>query len=508
MENDKTMEKQRTYICIDLKSFYASVECVKRGLDPLRTHLVVADASRTEKTICLAVSPSLRAYGIPGRARLFEVVEKVKKINQQRLENLKHNRKGMSAFKGKSYVSNELEKNDTLELDYIVATPNMQYYIDVSSKIYNIYLKYISEEDIHVYSIDEVFMDVTNYLQTYQLTAAELVKKMIKDVLLETGVTATAGIGTNLYLAKVAMDIVAKHIESDSNGLRIATLDEMTYRKQLWNHEPLTDFWRVGSGYMKRLQLLGMYTMGDIARCSIENEDKLYAEFGINAELLIDHAWGYEPVTIDMIKQYQPIGKSIGSGQVLQCPYSFQKARIVVKEMVDSLILELVDKKLLASEFSLSIGYDIENLKNEEIASNYQGEITTDYLGRKIPKHAHGTTKFDNYTSSTKRVSKGVLELYDKIVDHSLLMKRINLSAYGIISEAEYNKKNKVQQLRLFEFEDEPKEDVNLEKERKTQEAILKIKKKYGKNAVIKGMDLEDGATTIERNKQIGGHKA
>lgn len=507
-EKGRTMEKQKTYICIDLKSFYASVECIKRGLDPLHTHLVVADASRTEKTICLAVSPSLKSYGIPGRARLFEVIEKVKKINQQRLRMLRHNGKGIYAFIGKSYLNNEIIENDALELDYLVATPNMQYYIDVSTKIYNIYLKYIAKEDIHVYSIDEVFMDVTNYLNTYGLTAVELAKKIIQDVLNETGVTATSGIGSNLYLAKVAMDIVAKHIDVDNDGLRIAILDEKTYRKLLWDHEPLTDFWRIGRGYMNRLHLLGMYTMGDIARCSIENEDKLYTEFGINAELLIDHAWGYEPVTIDIIKKYKPIAKSLGTGQVLQYPYPFQKARTIVKEMVDLLVLDLVDKRLLANTFVLTIGYDIGNLKHKEILSDDEREITIDDLGRKIPKHAHGTTYFERYTSSTKMITKGVIELYDKIVDKSLFIKRINLSAYGIISEVDYNKKPRFEQLSLFDFEDNSKESVDFDKERKTQEAIIKIKKKYGKNAILKGMDLEDGATTIERNKQIGGHKA
>lgn len=503
------MSKARTYICIDLKSFYASVECIKRGLDPLDTNLVVADSSRTEKTICLAVSPSLKSYGIPGRARLFEVVEKVKKANQERLYKLTHSGKKIYKFTRKSFYNSELISDDSLELDFIIATPNMQYYIDVSSKIYNIYLKYIAKEDIHVYSIDEVFIDATNYLNTYKMSAHELVRKMIKEVLKETGVTATSGIGTNLYLAKVAMDIVAKHVDGDDDGVRIAELDEMSYRKLLWNHLPITDFWRVGRGYKDSLDLLGLYTMGDIARCSIENEDKLYQTFGVNAELLIDHAWGYEPVTMKDIKQYKPLAKSLGTGQVLHDPYDFEKTRLIVKEMLDLLVLDLVDKRLLTNMIVISIGYDIENLKNQEIRSNYKGEITTDYFGRKIPKHAHGTVNLDEYTSSTKIITNKVLELYDKIVNKSLLIKRVNLSACSLILESDYEVKPKIKQFSFFdEQENELIQKKDLEKERKAQEAILKIKKKFGKNAVLKGMNLEEGATTIDRNKQIGGHKA
>lgn len=503
------MPKDRTYICIDLKSFYASVECVKRGLDPLNTNLVVADSSRTEKTICLAVSPSLKSYGIPGRARLFEVVEKVRKVNQKRLYRLTHSGKKIYQFTGKSFYNSELIWDDTLELDFIIATPNMQYYIDVSSKIYNIYLKYISKEDIHVYSIDEVFIDATNYLNTYQMSAHELARKMIKEVLKETGVTATSGIGTNLYLAKVAMDIVAKHVDADSDGVRIAELDEMNYRKLLWNHLPITDFWRVGRGYKDSLDLLGLYTMGDIARCSIENEDKLYQTFGVNAELLIDHAWGYEPVNMKDIKQYKPFAKSLGTGQVLHDSYNFEKTRLIVKEMLDLLVLDLVDKGLLTNMIVISVGYDIENLKNKDISSNYKGEITTDYFGRKIPKHAHGTVNLDEYTSSTKIITNKVLELYDKIVNKSLLIKRVNLSACSLVLESDYEIKPKIKQISIFdEQENESIQKKDLEKERKTQEAILKIKKKFGKNSVLKGMNLEDGATTIDRNKQIGGHKA
>lgn len=503
------MSKDRTYICIDLKSFYASVECVKRRLDPLNTNLVVADSSRTEKTICLAVSPALKSYGIPGRARLFEVVEKVRKVNQERLYKLTHSGKKIYKFTRKSFYNSELICDDSLELDFIIATPNMQYYIDVSSKIYNIYLKYIAKEDIHVYSIDEVFIDATNYLNTYRMSAHELARKMIKDVLNETGVTATSGIGTNLYLAKVAMDIVAKHVDADSDGVRIAELDEMSYRKLLWNHLPITDFWRVGRGYKDSLDLLGLYTMGDIARCSIENEDKLYHTFGVNAELLIDHAWGYEPVTMKDIKQYKPLAKSLGTGQVLHNPYNFEKTRLIVKEMLDLLVLDLVDKRLLTNMIVISVGYDIENLKNKNISSNYKGEITIDYFGRKIPKHAHGTVSLDEYTSSTKIITHKVLELYDKIVSKSLLIKRVNLSACSLILESDYEIKPKIKQLSIFDEQENKVITKNdLEKERKAQEAILKIKKKFGKNAVLKGMNLEEGATTIDRNKQIGGHKA
>lgn len=512
IQKGEFMTKERKYICIDLKSFYASVECVKRGLDPLNTNLVVADSSRTEKTICLAVSPSLKSYGIPGRARLFEVIERVKKANQERLNRLKSKKGKSSKFTRKTFYNNELTRDDRLEIDFIIATPNMQYYIDISSKIYNIYLKYIAKEDIHVYSIDEVFMDATDYLHTYQMSAHELAKKMIQEVLKETGVTATSGIGTNLYLAKVAMDIVAKHVDADADGVRIAELDEMRYRKLLWNHLPITDFWRVGKGYKESLDLLGLYTMGDIARCSIENEDKLYQTFGVNAELLIDHAWGYEPVTMKDIKQYKPLAKSIGTGQVLHDSYHFVKTRLIVKEMIDLLVLDLVDKGLLTNMVVITIGYDIENLKNRTISSQYTGEITTDYFGRKIPKHAHGTVNLDDYTSSTKIITNKVLELYDKIVNRELLIKRVNIAACSLILESDYQSRPKIKQLSLFDEQEsgakEIQQNINLEKERKTQEVILKIKKKYGKNAILKGMNLEEGATTIDRNKQIGGHKA
>lgn len=502
------MEKQRTYICIDLKSFYASVECVKRGLDPLHTHLVVADTSRTEKTICLAVSPSLRSYGISGRARLFEVIEKVKKINQQRLYTLRHSGKGLYAFTGKSFLDSELIQDESLELTYLVAIPNMQYYIDVSASIYQIYLKYIAKEDIHVYSIDEVFMDVTNYLQTYQLTAVELAKNIIQDVYRKTGVTATSGIGSNLYLAKVAMDIVAKHIETDQDGFCIATLDEKTYRKLLWNHEPLTDFWRIGKGYMNRLHLLGIYTMGDIARCSIENEDKLYAEFGVNAELLIDHAWGYEPVTIDIIQKYKPIVQSLSTGQVLQRAYHFEKGKIIVKEMVDELTLELVNKKYLTNTIGLTIYYDIKRFNPKNSFPLDKRENSMNSQERRKSESTHGTICLETYTSSTQHIMQKTLELYEKIVDKSLLIRQIYFSFQSIIREIDYCQKTRFEQRRLFDLEDNETKNHNLEKERKTQEAILEIKKKYGKNAILKGVDLEDGATAIERNQQIGGHKA
>lgn len=500
------MSNKHIYMAIDLKSFYASVECVARNLDPLVTNLVVADSARTEKTICLAVSPSLKKYGIGGRARLFEVVQKVKEANYQRKKNI-------NAFSGKSYNEIELINNPSLEIDYIVAVPRMATYIKYSAKIYDIYLKYIAPEDIHVYSIDEVFIDVTRYLNMYNLTPKELAKTMIKDILNETGITATVGIGTNLFLAKVAMDIVAKHQPADEFGVRIAELDEMSYRQLLWTHEPLTDFWRIGKGYMKTLNQIGLYTMGDIAKASLNSEDILYDIFGKNAELIIDHAWGYEPTTIEAIKKYQPSNHSIGSGQVLSCAYSADQAKIVVKEMVDSLTLDLVDKKLCTNQIALTIGYDIENLNNESIKSLYTGEISTDYLGRKIPKHAHGTITFDRYTSSTKNIMREVLSLYDKIINTNLLIKRINLTACSVIPENEITNHQKALQLDLFTNydnydEESEKSERELAKEKRTQEAILKIKKKYGKNSIIKGMDIQDGATAIDRNNQIGGHKA
>lgn len=506
--------KNRTYIAMDLKSFYASVECMERGLDPLTTNLVVADKSRTEKTICLAVSPSLKAYGIPGRPRLFEVVQKVKEINAKRLRNAPGR-----VFTGSSVNDTELKSSPNLSLDYIVAPPRMAHYIEYSTRIYNIYLKYIAPEDIHVYSIDEVFMDVTNYLKTYNLTARELTTKIILDVLKTTGVTATAGIGTNLYLAKVAMDIRAKHIPEDKNGVRIAELDEMSYRLFLWSHRPITDFWRVGKGYAKRLEKHGLYTMGDIARCSIGaptdyyNEDLLYKLFGINAELLIDHAWGWEPCTIADIKAYKPRSNSIGSGQVLQHAYTFDKAKLIAKEMADLLVLDLVDKRLVTDQIVLTVGYDIENLTNPEIKKLYRGPVTTDSYGRAIPKSAHGTINLSSQTSSTKLILQAVTELYDRIVDKNLLIRRINITANRVVDEATVQKTDNYEQLDLFTDyaaaqARKEREEAELEREKRIQQAMINIKKKHGKNAILKGMNLEEGATAMDRNRQIGGHKA
>lgn len=503
----------KTYICIDLKSFYASVECIERNLDPLTTNLVVADESRTDKTICLAVTPSLKSFGIPGRARLFEVKQKVKEINNERRKKAPNHQ-----FIGESHDFNILQKNDDMSLSFIVAPPQMAKYIEYSTKIYDIYLKYISADDIHVYSIDEVFMDITNYLKPMGLTAHELTNKIILDVLKTTGITATAGIGTNMYLAKVAMDIVAKHIKADENGVRVAKLDEIEYRKKLWNHRPLTDFWRVGKGYQSRLEKVGIYTMGDIARCSdgsindYYNEDLLYSIFGINAELLIDHAWGYEPTTIQDIKNYKPETNSLSSGQVLHCPYNYKKAKLIVKEMIDLLALDLVDKNLVANQLTLTIGYDIDNLSNPDIMDNYTGEIVTDFYGRKVPKSSHGTINFD-FTSSSKTLMDSVISLYDKITNPILLIRRINISVNHTIPEENVPKQQEYKQISLFsdfekEIEQEKKKKEEDLKEKKIQKAMLEIKKKYGKNAIVKGMNLEDGATTIDRNSQIGGHKA
>ena len=507
------MSKEKSYIAIDLKSFYASVECRERNLDPLTTNLVVADVSRTEKTICLAVSPSLKEYGIPGRARLFEVVSKVKEANRLR----KQKAPGQE-FLDSATDKNELAAHPEYALDYIAAPPRMALYIEYSTRIYDIYLKYIAPEDIHVYSIDEVFMDVTNYLNIYHMTPMELAETMIKEVLKETGITATAGIGTNLYLCKVAMDIVAKHIPADAHGVRIAKLDELTYRKLLWTHEPLTDFWRIGRGYAKKLWEQGLYTMGDVARCSIGNESDYYNEellyqmFGVNAELLIDHAWGYEPCEIKDIKAYKPEYNSISSGQVLQCPYDFDKGKLVVREMTDLLVLELVDKRLETNQMVLTIGYDIENLTDPVRAKAYKGIVTTDMYGRRIPKHAHGTTNLTKRTSSTRLITDAVLELYDKIVNPSLLIRRINLTANHVVDEKQKQEDNYVQ-LDLFtdynQLEQKKKEEqLDLERERKMQEVMLSIKKKYGKNSILRGANLQEGATAIGRNNQIGGHKA
>lgn len=490
------------YVAIDLKSFYASVECRERGLDPIRTNLVVADSSRTEKTICLAVSPSLKAYGLPGRARLFEVVQKVKEININR-KRFATNKE----FSGMSVDDIELKNNPELELDFVIAPPRMSYYMKYSTNVYNVYLKYFSPEDIYVYSIDEVFCDITHYLKMYKMTARELVTKVIQDVYTTTGITATAGIGTNLYLAKVAMDVGAKHVKMDKNGVRIAELDEMSYRRMLWSHKPITDFWRVGRGYAKKLEKYRIYTMGDVARMSIQNEELLYKLFGVNAELLIDHSWGWECATIKSIKEYKPEKKSIGSGQVLHCPCTFEQTKIVVKEMAELLSLDLVQKQFVTSQLVLTIGYDIENLTNQEISKLYSGEITVDHYGRKIPKHAHGTINLDHNTSSTRIITEAVVKLYSEIVNDKLLVRRINLTANNVMDERD--EKEECEQINLFADYDEINKRRKKEKEeREIQKAMLNIKSKYGKNAVLKGMNLQADGTTIERNGLIGGHKA
>lgn len=504
--------ENRIYICIDLKSFYASVECVDRGLDPLTTNLVVADVSRTKKTICLAVTPSLKSLGVLSRPRLFEVIKKVKEINEERKSRIYNHQ-----FVGESNNLIELNHNKYLKLSYVVATPRMAHYIEVSSKIYGIYLKYIGADDIHVYSIDEVFIDVTKYLKKYQMNARQLAVTIIKDVLKETGITATAGIGTNMYLAKVAMDIVAKKMPANEDGVRVAELDEMTYRKELWNHRPLRDFWRVGIGYAKRLEKLGLYTMGDIAKCSVGpiegfyNEDLLYQEFGVNAELLIDHAWGIEPVTIDEIKSYKPKSNSLSTGQVLSCPYDYKKAKLIVKEMTELLSLDLVEKGLLTSQLTLSIGYDAESLVNKDF--KYVGLIELDHYGRSVPKGVHSSINLSDFTSSTKELIDAISVLYSKIVDHNLLVRRVVICANGLIKVNEYRPFMKYRQISLFDnFEEiEKKEKEKLKKrenEWKLQKTIISIKNKYGKNSIVKGMNLEDGGTTIERNEQIGGHKS
>jgi DNA polymerase V len=504
--------ENRIYAAIDLKSFYASVECVERGLDPLTANLVVADKSRTEKTICLAVSPSLKSYGISGRARLFEVVQRVEEINRERSFRL-HGK----PFSGSSIFGPELEKDPALRLDYEVATPRMAYYMNYSSRIYNIYLKYVAAEDVHVYSIDEVFIDLTDYLPLYRLSAHELVMTMIRHVLRETGITATAGIGTNLYLAKIAMDIVAKKMPAGSDGVRIAELDETGYRRELWGHRPLRDFWRIGRGYTKRLEANGMFTMGDIARCSLENEDLLYRLFGINAELLIDHAWGWEPCRISDIKAYRPENNSLSLGQVLKEPYSFDKARIVVREMTDSLVLDMVEKGLVADQMVLTVGYDMVSLEDPGIRKKYKGEIAKDWYGRKVPKQAHGSINLGRMMSSTNRIIDAVMELYDRIVDPVLLVRRMYVVANHVVAEDLARKEREVaeenRQLDLFtdpaeEDRQRAEEEEELDREHRRQEAVLEIRKKYGKNAILKGTNFMDGATARERNAQIGGHRA
>ena len=507
---------EHTYIAIDLKSFYASVECVERKENPLTTNLVVADESRTEKTICLAVSPSLKAFGIPGRARLFEVVAAVKEVNRRRLAAIPERR-----FSGKSCHAEDIDSDKSLEVSYIVAPPRMAKYMEYSTRIYQIYLRYFAPEDMHVYSVDEVFMDATRYLSTYKMSARELTRKIIQDILSETGITATAGIGTNLYLCKIAMDVWAKHTEADKDGVRIAELDEMSYRRYLWDHKPITDFWRVGRGYAKKLAENGMFTMGDVARCSVGkpgefyNEGLLYDLFGVNAELLIDHAWGWEPCTIEDIKAYKPSANSISTGQVLSEPYDFEKTRLIIREMTELLVLDLLDKHLVTDQMVLTVGYDIENLTDKSRRNAYSGEVVTDRYGRKIPKHAHGTANLKEKTSSISIIMDAVMELYDRIMDPALLTRRMSVVAANVVdeSEAEAQKKKTYEQLTLFtdiEAEEERKkeEKAALLKERKAQEAVLAIRKKFGKNAILKGTNLEEGATTIDRNRQIGGHKA
>lgn len=543
----------KTYISIDLKSFYASVECMERGLDPLNTNLVVADASRTQKTICLAVSPSLKAYGIPGRARLFEVEQKVKEANARR-----QTRAPKNILDGKSVFATELNENPCLAIDYIAAKPRMALYMSKSTQIYDVYLRYIAPEDIYAYSVDEVFIDASGYLKTYGLNAHDFARLLVREVFKETGITATAGIGPNLYLCKIAMDIGAKHTEADADGVRIAELDEYSYRRLLWDHRPITDFWRVGRGYAKKLAKKSIFTMGDIARCSLGtssdyyNEDLLYKMFGVNAELLIDHAWGYEPCTLAEVKSYRPQRKSLVSGQVLQNAYTYEKTRIVVREMMELLALDLVDKGLLTNQIVLTVGYDVENLSDPERRKAYKGEITVDGYGREVPKHAHGTGNLPFSTASTKLTTDCVLEVFDRVVDESLLTRRISITVNNLVLESEYKRESEVasaepEQISMFDMlaggddsqapervsskeatvyseQDKPnstmvaesisgsaandKSEDTLEKEKQVQEAMLKIKKRFGKNAILKGTNLQEGATAKERNAQIGGHKA
>ena len=481
------------YVSIDLKSFYASVECRERGLDPITTNLVVADGSRTEKTICLAVTPALKQYGIPGRARLFEVVQKVKEINIERINKILNKK-----FIGKSYDAKILKMHPEYKLDFIIAPPRMKYYMKYSLDIYNIYLKYFSANDILVYSIDEVFIDITHYIATYNMEPEELVTKIVQEIYKKTGITATAGMGTNLYLCKIAMDIMAKHVQPNSKDVRIAYLDEISYREKLWEHKPLTDFWRVGKGYAKKLEQNGIYTMGDVARCSIENEDKLFKMFGINAELLIDHAWGYEPCTIKSIKSYKPLRNSICSGQVLHCAYDYSKTKIIVKEMAELLTLDMVEKHVVTNQIVLTIGYDVENITNNK----YKGEVTEDRYGRIIPKHAHGTINLDHYTSSSRIILEAITNLYERIINKELLVRRINIAVNNVVDEE--TSQTKFEQMNLFTNNNDT---IKESKERELQRSIVDIKKKFGKNAILKGLNFEEGATTIERNGQVGGHK-
>ncbi|MBQ6053082.1 MAG: DNA methylase [Clostridia bacterium] len=497
-----TDDGNRKYIAIDLKSFYASVECVALGRDPLTTNLVVADESRTEKTICLAVSPSLKSYGISGRARLFEAVQRIKEVNAQR----KYALRGRP-FSGKSDDYTALSSDPSLEVDFIRAVPRMREYMRVSGQVYSVYLRDVSPEDIFAYSVDEVFIDATQYLKMYNLTAREFAMRLIKNVLAETGITATAGIGTNLFLAKVAMDVTAKHMPADEYGVRIAELDVMTFRKTLWCHRPITDIWRIGGGIARRLETMGIYTLGDIALCSVRNEEWLYREFGINAELLINHAWGYEPTTIADVKAFRPENNSISSGQVLSKPYSWEKGRLVLCEMTDLLVLDLVEKGLVTDQIVLTVGYDTENVKN-----GYNGAVETDHYGRKAPKKAHGSINLGEFTSSTKLIMKKATELYDRITDRDLTVRRMYVVANHVIAETAAPIKNGREQLSLFEDpaeteKTEAAEKAAREKERRIQQAAIELKRKFGKNAILKGINLQEGATTIERNRQVGGHK-
>lgn len=498
------MEKQKTYIAIDLKSFYASVECVARELDPLTTNLLVADVSKTEKTICLAVTPSLKAYGISGRARLFEAVEQVKMANAQRKAKL-HGKD----FTGSSYDDTELKKNPYLAIDYIAAPPRMALYRECSTKIVATYLKYVSMDDVYPYSIDEVFIDATSYLKKYKMSAHDFAAMLIKDVLDTYGVTATAGIAENMYLCKVALDITAKHIPPDKDGVRIAQLDMMTYRRTLWTHRDLTDFWMVGSATARRLNKLGLYTMGDVARCSIQDEERLYKEFGKNAVFLIDQAWGREPVDIAIIKKYKPESTSTSSGQVLTRPYTFDETRIIIQEMVDKVVLELVEKGLTTDQIVLMVGYDIENLTDPKRRAAYKGEITTDRYGRQTPKHARGTANMGKHTSSTKLIMGKTLELFERIVDRNLLTRRLTITANHLITEDEAQASAGAEQLTLF---DDPEEIAKREeaeaREKRRQKAVLDIKNRFGPNAILKGISYQEGATAKERNESIGGHKA
>lgn len=498
--------KKNCFIAIDLKSFYASVECVERGLDPLTTNLVVADESRTEKTICLAATPAIKSYGVPGRARLFEVIQKVKAANSMR----RFYAPGRK-LTGTSHDATELANNPNLAIDYIVAPPRMAFYMDYSARIYKVYLRYIAPQDIHTYSIDEVFINAAPYLDTYKMTAHDLAMKLVRKVLKETGITATAGIGTNLYLAKIAMDIVAKHMPPDPDGVRIAALDEMSYRRKLWAHTPLTDFWRVGKGYAEKLANMGLYSMGDIARRSLDaqGEKELYRVLGVNAELLIDHAWGYEPCTMEAIKAYRPASTSVSSGQVLHCPYTNEQARLIVWEMADQMILDLVAKKLMTSQIVLDIGYDIEN-----IAKGYTGPVHIDHYGRRVPKPAHGTVNLKKHSSSTKQLLHETLALYDRIVSPTLMVRRITITMGKLIDEDSATKKNEdIVQFDLFsDTEKEAKESEAAEhaeqKEKSLQHAMIAIKNKFGKNAILKAANLKEEARTIARNSEIGGHKA